>query len=54
MQNNQLFLTLLSILFIGLKLAKIINWSWLWILSPIWIPTVLVMVLMIIIILFKK
>lgn len=27
----------LTILFIGLKLAHVINWSWWWVLSPIWI-----------------
>ena len=27
----------LTVLFIGLKLAKVITWSWLWVLSPIWI-----------------
>jgi hypothetical protein len=26
----------LTILFVGLKLAKIIAWSWLWVLSPLW------------------
>ena len=30
---------LLTILFIGLKLGGIINWSWWWVLSPIWLPT---------------
>ncbi len=28
---------LLAILFIGLKLTGHIDWSWLWVLSPIWI-----------------
>lgn len=27
----------LGILFIGLKLAKVIDWSWWWVLSPFWI-----------------
>jgi hypothetical protein len=27
----------LTILFIGLKLCNVINWSWWWVLSPIWI-----------------
>lgn len=31
------FFGLLTILFITLKLTKIIAWSWLWVLSPIWI-----------------
>lgn len=28
---------LLTILFIGLKLTGYITWSWLWVLSPLWI-----------------
>lgn len=32
------FCGLLAIVFITLKLIGIINWSWLWVLSPIWIP----------------
>lgn len=28
---------LLTLLFIGLKLGGIINWSWWWVLSPLWI-----------------
>ena len=32
------FLTLLGILFIGLKLTGFITWSWWWVLAPIWIP----------------
>lgn len=27
----------LTILFIALKLTNVINWSWLWVLSPVWI-----------------
>lgn len=27
----------LCLLFIGLKLGGIINWSWWWVLSPLWI-----------------
>lgn len=29
---------LLTILFIGLKLTEHIDWSWWWVLSPIWAP----------------
>ena len=32
------FLGLLAILFIGLKLTHYIDWSWWWVLAPIWIP----------------
>ena len=31
------FIGALTILFIGLKLTDIIAWSWIWVLSPIWI-----------------
>lgn len=31
------FTGLLTILFIGLKLGHVIDWSWWWVLSPIWI-----------------
>jgi len=36
---------LLCILFVGLKLANIgvvATWSWVWVLSPLWLPIVLV------------
>ncbi|WP_459676114.1 hypothetical protein [Acidisoma sp. 7E03] len=37
------FLTLLGLLFVGLKLAHIIAWSWLLVLAPFWaIPVLLV------------
>ena len=29
--------TILLIIFIILKLTKVIDWSWLWVLSPLWI-----------------
>lgn len=28
------FISLLQLLFIGLKLAGVINWNWFWVLSP--------------------
>jgi hypothetical protein len=32
------FTTLLLVLFIGLKLTHYIDWSWWWVMSPLWIP----------------
>lgn len=46
------FTTLLTIVFITLKLCNVINWSWIWILSPIWITFGLLGILIPIIILF--
>ncbi len=47
---------LLGVLFIGLKLGKVIDWSWLWVLSPFWIPVSIVVALFVIgvIVLFIK
>jgi hypothetical protein len=33
-----LLTTLLTVLFVGLKITNYIDWSWWWVLSPIWIP----------------
>lgn len=38
------FFGLLTILFIGLKLTGYIDWSWLWVLSPLWIQVAVFMV----------
>lgn len=38
---------LLTILFVGLKLGRVITWSWLWVLSPLWIGVALLLVLII-------
>ncbi len=39
------FIGLLTILFIGLKLTHYINWSWWWVLSPIWIIGAVVLII---------
>ena len=36
------FSGLLALIFIVLKLTNVINWSWLWVLSPIWLPILIV------------
>lgn len=36
------FAGLLAVLFIGLKLTGYINWSWVWVVSPLWIPLAIV------------
>lgn len=37
------FLSLLTILFVGLKLTHYIDWSWWWVLAPLWIPWAVVL-----------
>lgn len=39
------FTGLLTILFIALKLCGVINWGWVWVLSPIWIMAILIVLL---------
>lgn len=41
------FPSLLTLLFIGLKLTGYIDWSWIWILSPLWISWILILVFLI-------
>lgn len=48
------FFGLLTIVFIVLKLTKVINWSWWWVLSPIWIWIILFIILFIIILIMQK
>ncbi len=42
------FMSLLTIAFIVLKLCSVIKWSWWWVLAPMWIPTLLVIVALVI------
>ena len=39
----------LAIVFIVLKLTKLINWSWVWVLSPIWITLGLALIAFIVV-----
>lgn len=42
------FVGLLTIVFIVLRLTKIITWSWVWVLSPLWICAIAKVILIII------
>ena len=58
MGNNQSggigFTGALTIIFIVLKLTNNINWSWWWVLSPIWISILLVIFILLIIYLINE
>ena len=41
------FCGVLTIVFIVLKLVGVIKWSWLWVLSPLWIAMLIVIILII-------
>ena len=47
------FTGLLTIVFIVLKLTKVINWSWWWVLSPMWISFIIGVVVIAIIVAAK-
>jgi len=51
-QNNSSsdigFINMLTILFIALKLTGYITWSWLWVLSPLWIGFSIGMVIIVV------
>lgn len=42
------FCEVLAIVFIVLKLVGVITWSWWWVLSPIWIPLAIALVIAVI------
>lgn len=42
------FLGLLAVAFIVLKLLGVIDWPWLWVLAPIWIPLAIFLVIVVI------
>ena len=44
------FSGLLAVAFIVLKLCKVIDWSWVWVLSPIWIPFAIIVVILVVIV----
>lgn len=41
------FWSVLQLIFIVLKLCGVIKWSWLWVLSPVWIGAIIAVILVI-------
>ena len=41
------FTGLLTIVFIVLKLCNAIDWSWWWVIAPIWIPIAIAVILLV-------
>ena len=37
----------LGVVFIVLKLAGVVSWSWVWVLAPFWIPVTLLVLLVV-------
>lgn len=47
------FPALLTVLFIGLKIANVIDWSWIWVLSPLWIDFLIALIVIFILAVFS-
>ena len=45
--------TVLTLIFVTLKLCKVIDWSWWWILSPVWITAGIAILALIVIALWE-
>ena len=43
------FFALLTVLFIGLKLGHVIDWHWIWVLSPLWLPSAVVLAVVVVV-----
>ena len=46
------FTGVLTVLFVGLKLTHYVDWSWWWVLSPLWIAASLVAAIMLVVLVF--
>ena len=46
--------SVIQIVFIILKLTNLIHWSWLWVLSPLWISAIITLVLYIVLVCIIK
>ncbi len=46
--GGSLTTSLLGVLFVGLKLTGYINWPWVWVLSPFWIPLAIVLAILLV------
>lgn len=45
---------LLALFFVVLRLCDVIDWSWWWVLAPIWIPVAIMLLCNLIIIIFGR
>jgi hypothetical protein len=46
--------TILFLIFLVLKLCKVINWSWLWIFSPLWISVIIYLLVFLILFIIQN
>ena len=52
--NSPNFFEWLALLFIGLRLTRVIVWPWMWVLAPLWLPVCLVIIIACIVVVCGK
>ena len=52
--NTPNFFELLALLFIGLRIAGITTWPWIWVLSPLWVPLSIAILIACVLVLLGK
>lgn len=48
------FMGLLQVAFIILKLCGVIDWSWIWVLCPMWISTIVLLIIFLVLLFIAK
>lgn len=44
----------LGVALIVMKLSGIINWAWVWVLAPIWLPELIVIIVLMLLAIYKQ
>ena len=52
--NSNFFVSMLTVAFIVLKLTGVINWSWWWVLSPLWIGLLIAIPFVILLVIIQR
>jgi hypothetical protein len=47
------FYCILTIFSLTLKLTNVVDWSWLWVLSPLWIPILYILLIIIFLLVYS-
>ena len=42
LNTGTLFFEMMFLMFLGLKISGLIDWSWWWVFAPVWVPAVIV------------
>lgn len=53
-RGTEMTLSMLLVAFVVLKLCGVINWSWIWVLSPVWMPIALALIVVGVALIFSK